>query len=325
MAATGLLETRGPTLFVEVAKAHQRAGQEEEARHCFELAKRAGRSVGPRNLPDAERSAYFATVKYLGELANFQGDVDAAIENYQLYAESERSGIETLRTLADLCERKGDALAALRWNDRALIYNAKDKDLLERKDRYYYSVQPEQLQAASDAAKSGFDVDYCLRRARTILDDRRYEGIDWLDVARHLVELALVIRPQSLSAKLLLARTRLRYGERDEAIQLLEGIREPKPERFASGEDEEAWFQANQMLGDLYLELNRADAAVPCLLDFKKSSKSGARTLFKLGQAYEQLGDPARAVKYYQQVMAYEGNPLTYEAQDALYRLGAPR
>jgi tetratricopeptide (TPR) repeat protein len=323
MAAVGLLQARGPSLFVQIAQAHQRAGQEEEGQHAYELAKRAGRSVGPKNLPDPERQAYFAAVKYLAEAALARGDLDAAIENYHLYAESERSGLETLRTLAGLYEQKGDPLSALRVNDQALVYNAKDKDLLERKDRYYYSALPEQVKAAPEAVKAGLDLDYCLRRARAILDDRRYEGLEWLDVARHLIEVALAVRPDNLAAKVLLARTRLRYGERDEATAILEQAHSPKPERFASGEDEDAWFQTCQLLSDLYLEAGRADLAVPCLLDFRKSAKSGARTLLRLGQAYEALGDNGRAVRYYQQVTAYEGNPLTYEAHDALSRLGA--
>jgi tetratricopeptide (TPR) repeat protein len=311
----------GPSLFVQVAKAHQRAGNEEGALHNFELAKRAGRSVGPKNLADGERQTYFATLKYLGEYALYKGDVDAAIESFQLYTESERSGLETLRTLADLYERKGDALSALRATDQALIYNGKDKDLLDRKDRYYYSVTPEQLQARLDAVRAGFDVAYCLTKARTILD--RYSDVEWLDVARHLVQLARIVEPAGISAAVLQARLHLRYGERDAALALLESVHSPKPEKFASEDDEEAWFTSCQLLGDLYMELGRADLAVPCFVEFRKSAKSGARTLYKLAQAYEQLGDRARAVKAYKQVTAYEGNPLAPEAHDALYRLQA--
>jgi tetratricopeptide (TPR) repeat protein len=320
LAARGL-PTLGPTLFVQIAQAHQRANNLEGALHNFELAKRAGRSVGPANLADPERQAYFATVKYLGEMALSRNDLDAAIENFHLYSESERSGIETLRTLADLYERKGDVLSALRFNDMALVYNAKDPDLLERKDRYYYSVMPEQLQARLDTIKAAFDFDYCLKKARTILDGRHYDSLEWLDVAHHLVKLALVVHPDSLVAKVLLARVQLRHGERDQTMALLEGVFQPKPEKFASGEDEEAWFVCCQLLGDLYMEMGRADLAVPCFQEFRKSSRSGARTLFKLGQAFEQLGDPKRAMKFYETVTAYEGNPLTSDAYDALSRL----
>jgi tetratricopeptide (TPR) repeat protein len=319
MAARGL-PTLGPTIFVQIAQAHQRAGHADEARHNYELAKRAGLAVGPKALADAERQAYFATVKLLGEDALARDDLDAAIENYHLYAESERSGLETLRTLATLYEKKGDALSALRVNDQALVYNPKDKDLLERKDRYYYSVMPEQLRARLESMRAGFDFDYCMRKARSILDGR-YTDVEWLDVAYHLIQLALVIKPESLMVKVLLAKVQLRYGERDKAIAVLEEVRNPKPEKFASAEDEEAWYQSCQLLSDLYMEVGRPDLAVPCLIDFRQSSKSGARTLYKLGQAYEQLGDRAKAAKCYKQVTAYEGNPLAPDANDALQRL----
>jgi tetratricopeptide (TPR) repeat protein len=322
MAARGL-PTLGPTIFVQIAQAHQRAGHADEARHNYELAKRAGVAVGQKNLADAERQAYFATVKLLGEDALARGDLDAAIENYHLYAESERSGLETLRTLTTLYEKKGDALSALRVNDQALVYNPKDKDLLERKDRYYYSVMPEQLRARVESVRAGFDLDYCLRKARSILDGR-YTDVEWLDVAYHLIQLALIIKPESLMVKVLLAKVQLRYGERDKAIAVLEEVRNPKPEKFASAEDEDAWYQSCQLLSDLYMEIGRPDLAVPCLIDFRQSSKSGARTLYKLGQAYEQLGDRVRAAKCYKQVTAYEGNPLAPDANDALQRLQQP-
>jgi tetratricopeptide (TPR) repeat protein len=320
MAARGL-PTLGPTLFVQIAQAHQRAGHIDEARHHYELAKRAGLAVGQKNLADAERQAYFATVKLLGEDALARGDIDAAIENYHLYAESERAGIETLRTLASLYEKKGDALSAMRVTDQALVYNPKDKDLLERKDRYYYSVMPEQIREHLESVRPWFDFAYCVRKARSILEGRIYTDVEWLDVAHHLLQLALVIMPENRMVKVLLAKVLLRYGERDQAIALLEEVRNPKPEKFASGEDEDAWYQSCQLLSDLYLEIGRPDLAVPCLIDFRKSSKSGARTLFKMGQAYEQLGDRVRAVKCYQQVTAYEGNPLVSDAEDALQRL----
>jgi tetratricopeptide (TPR) repeat protein len=321
MAARGLPAT-GPTVFTQAAQAHQRAGRTDEARHAYELAKRAGRAVGARSLADAERQAYFAALKVLADDAMTRGDLDAAVENLHLFTEYERSGIETLRTLAEMHERRGDPLGALRATDQALLYNARDKDLLERKDRYYYSVMPDDLKARPESVRAALDFDYCLRRARAILDGR-YEGLEWLDVANHLTRLALVVRPASRAAKVLLARVRLRYGERDEAIRLLEEIRGPaKPEKFESGDDEEAWFQASQLLGDLYLEIGRADLAVPCFQDFRQSSKSGAKTLFKLGQAYEQIGDAARAIRCYKQVTAYDGNPLAPDAYDALHRLG---
>jgi len=319
LAARGL-PALGPSLFVQIAQAQQRAGHFEEARHNYGLARRAGQAVGPKNLDETQRQAYFATVKFLAEEALQRGDVEAAIENFRLYSESERSGIETLRTLASLYEQKGDVLAAARVTDQALQYNAQDADLLDRKDRYYYSIDPNDLKARLEHYATGFDVAYCLQKARTILD--RYNDPDWLDVAQHLLTLALIVRPESLTAKVLLARVELRLGHRDTAIARLQEVRGPaKPERFASGEDEEAWYIASQLLGDLYLEMERPDLAIACLNDFRKSSRSGAKTLFKLAQAHEQLGDTARAIRCYEQVTAYQGNPLCVEAELAIQRL----
>jgi tetratricopeptide (TPR) repeat protein len=322
LAARGLPAT-GPTMFIQIAQANQRAGNEEGARHNFEMAKRAGRLVGPKNLADEERLAYFQTVKQLGEAALARGDLDAAIENYLLLTEWERSGVETLRLLADLYERRGDPLAAVRVTEQALVYNGRDKDLLERKDRYYYSVLPDDLRARKDAVGGSFDVGYCLRKARSLLETRNAD-LDLLDWAQHLVELVRVVQPENVTARLLLARLKLRRGESADAVTLLEGMRNPTPETFASADEQEAWYVGSRMLGDLYLqELGKPELAIACYNDFRKCSKSGADTMYKLGQAYEQLGDRAKAKRFYEQVTAYEQHPLAPEARSALYRLQA--
>src|SRR5262249_13387406 len=157
--------------------------------------------------------------------------------------------------------------------DQALIYNAKDKDLLERKDRYYYSVLAEDLKARLEAVKGGFDVPYCLWKARTLLDARTVD-LDLLDVAQHLAELARIVEPENRTAKVLVARAGLRRGEKDEAVALLEEVRTPKPEKFPSGEDEEAWYMACRLLEDLYLyDYGRPDLAVECFNAFRQSVK----------------------------------------------------
>jgi tetratricopeptide (TPR) repeat protein len=317
------LPAHGPSIFTQVAQAQQRQGDGEGAWKSYERARQAGRSVGPKNLPDEERQAYFSAVKLLADSALAHDRIDLAIENYQLYTEFERSGLETLRTLAELYERRGDPLSALRVTEQALLYNAKDKDLLERKDRYYYSVLPDDLRARLDMIRGGFDVSYCLKKARAVLDAKNWD-LDLLDWAQHLAELVRVVQPESLAAKVLVARARLRRGEKEEAMTLLEGVRTGKPEKFANGEDEEGWYLASRLLGDIYLnELNKPELAVECFKDFRKSSKSGADTLYKLGQAYEQLGDPTRAVKYYKHVVSYDAHPLAPDARDALQRLQA--
>jgi tetratricopeptide (TPR) repeat protein len=316
--------SRAVTILVQVAKAHLRVEDQAGALPVFERARDTGRAYGVKNLSDAEQRAYFATVKYLGEVGLFRGNLDMAIENLRLYTESPDSGLETYRALAEAYERKGEPLLALRACEQALLYNAKDPDLTERKHRYYYSVLPDVLEANKDWIRPAFDVGYCVTRTRTILDNPMFSDLEWIDVADHLVKLALIMQPDNLSAKVLLARVQLRQGDRDGAMALLAKTREPKPENFASSDDEESWYICCQVLGDLYMETGRADLAVPCFLDFRKSIRSGAKTLFKLGQAYEQLGDVPRAVKSYKLVTSFDGNPLVYDAREAMRRLGAP-
>jgi tetratricopeptide (TPR) repeat protein len=320
LAARGL-PAMGPSIFVQIAQAHQRAGHPEEAWHNYELAKRAGLGVGIKSLGNEERQAYFATVKMLGDAAMTHGRTDLAIENYQLYSESERSGVETLRTLAGLYEQKGDVLAALRATEKALLYNPKDHDLLERKDRYYISVMPEWFRGHPERVPGGFDLAYCLNKSRALLKLQEID-LDTLDWAQHLADLAFAVKPESVAARVLLARAKLRRGEKEQAAALLEEIHTNKPQQFADDEDAESWYAACRVLGDLYLhDLGRADLAVACYKDFRHSSKSGADTLYKLGQAYEMLGDLPRAAKSYEQVTAYEGHPLVYEARSALSRV----
>jgi tetratricopeptide (TPR) repeat protein len=320
MAARGL-PALGPTMYIQIAQANERAGNPEGAMHNYELAKKAGLTVGHANLGDEDKQAFFATVKMLGEVARQRGDIPAAIDNYRLFLEWDRSGLETLRVLADLYEKKGDALAALWFTEQALIFDSKDKDLLERKDRYYYSVMPDDLRARLEVVKNGFDTTYCLKKARSVLDTRTTD-LELLDWAQHLAELAHIVQPDWVAPKVLLARARLRRGEKEEAVAALEAIHTNRPEKFASGDDEDAWYLACRLLGEMYLyELGRPDLAVPCFSDYRKYGKSGADTIYKLGQAYEQLGDRVRAMKCYENVAAYDGHPLAHEANDALYRL----
>jgi tetratricopeptide (TPR) repeat protein len=317
IAARGLT-SMGPTIFHQLAQAYERAGNHEEAIHSYELGKQSGLKAGIKNLGDAERQTFFAVVKQLAEEARAKGDIDRAIENYRLLTESERSGVETIRALAALYEQKGNVIAALHATEQGLVYNARDRDLLERKDRYYYSLMPEDARANLETIQPFFDLAYCVNKARSLVDIKNAD-LDVIDWAEHLARLALVVKPESLAAKIVLARTLRRRGEIAQAQTLLEEIYQAKPENEA---DENAWYLACRLLGEMYLyELGKPDLALTCLASYRKSAKSGADTLFKMGQAYEQLGDRARARKCYESVQAYEGHPLVPDAREALYRL----
>jgi tetratricopeptide (TPR) repeat protein len=180
---------------------------------------------------------------------------------------------------------------------------------------------PDRLGAAPEQFRQAIDVRYCLAKARQVVEHRESD-FDTLDWAIHLIELAEVVQPGGIATRVMLARAKLRRGERDEAVTLLESVRSPKPKKFATTDDEDEWFLANKLLGDLYLrELDRPDLAVECFTAFRASAKSGADTLYKLGETYERLGEAKRAVRFYEQVTAFDEHPLAPEARAALWRV----
>lgn len=319
MASLGL-PMDAPFLFVQCGKSHDQKGEGEQSLRWFEKAVQSGKLIGGKNLPEASRLAYYSAVKFLAEYHLHAKDSAKAIEFFQLFSEFERSGVETLRTLAALYEESNQPLAALRATEQALIYQSGDKDLLARKEKYLFSIQPSELAQCPESFKKGFDVSFCLVRSKQILDGR-FDDPDWIEFARHLAELAMVLEPENRVARVLLGKGLLRQGERTRARELFELARNPKPEKFAGSDDEDAWYSSCQLLADIYLELEMFQEAVNCLQDFRKSPKSGARTWLRLGQALEKLGDTKKAIACYEQATAYEGNPNAMEAQEALYRL----
>lgn len=310
-----------PRLWQAAADVYERHGDIGAAHRAREQGKQSGLAAGAARLSPEAKQAFYRTVKRLGEDASARGDLDAAIDNYLLYGESERSGIETLRTLADLYERRGDALAALHAVERALIYNPQDGDLLARKDKYHYSITPEQARNAPEGLRQAIDGDYCVAKARQLLDLRDAD-VELLDWAKHLTDVAIALDPGGYQCRVLWSRVRLRLGQRDEALRVLEDVRGTRPARFISSDYEAAWYAATKILGDLYLnEFDRPDLAAAAFADYRQCSRSGADTLYKLGLAHERTGDAARAAKFFELVSTYEGHPLHYEATEALRRV----
>jgi predicted Zn-dependent protease len=76
-------------------------------------------------------------------------------------------------------------------------------------------------------------------------------------------------------------------------------------------------------LGDLFLEVGSPKEAIEALVDFRKTSKSGTKTLWKMGQAFEALGELKKALGCYEQITAYDGNPLIWDATEAVSRIKA--
>lgn len=318
IAAHGI-PLQAANLYIQIAHAHEKHGDKPGLWANYQTAMHKGREIGVSNLATADREALFATVKKIGEEAFKQDQLDAALEAFKFYSQYDGAGIETWRMLAELFERKKDTWQALHCTQHALSYNAEDSDLLARKDRYYYSITPEELKTRIESVRKWFDPQYCRDKAQWILS--KFNGdFDLLDWAAHLAELSYVAQPGSLASHLLKARIRRLRGEIPEAIAILEEVRTHRPDKFANKDEELAWYFTHRMLGDLYLDEKPGEAAA-CLLEFRNSDEAGADTAFKLGKAYEALGDRKRAAAFYDEVTAFQNHPLYYEAREGLGRM----
>jgi tetratricopeptide (TPR) repeat protein len=318
IAAHGL-PSQAANIYVQIARTHEKHNDHAGMWSNYMKAMQIGRRIGVDSLASAEREGLFATVKTIGELALKQNQIDAALEAFKFYSLYENAGIETYRILADLFEQNKDVWLALHCCEHALTYNAQDKDLLAKKDRYYYSITAQDLQPRLESVRKWFDPQYCRDKASWILE--KFAGdFELLDWAEHLTELALVAQPGSHAARLIKARARRLRGEISEAVSVLEEIRQHRPEKFVNEEEQKAWYFTHRMLGDLYLDEKPAEA-IACYLEFRKSGEAGADTSYKLGKAFEMLGDFPRAAACYEEVTAYERHPLYHEARDGLGRV----
>lgn len=320
IAARGKPE-KAPTLLRHLVAVAEHHGSAEVARSLRHHIAALGHRLGAGQFSPEAQADYFAVIKELADEALAAGEDTRALELLQVYSSGPSSGADTLRQIASLHEKRGDVLAALVTNQRCLVYDARHPEHLQRRDRCYYSLFPAELRANWDRLKTAFDLDYCLNRARELLDHPKAgpEQVDW---ALHLLELAQAVAGENLSARLLLARARLLRGEKHLAMPLLEAAVAQGQAEAPAGATEEDWLLANRLLGDLLLEENLPERALPCYTTYRKSAKSGAATLLKMGKCFELLGNPAQAIKCYENV-AYYNNPLAADARQALDRLRA--
>jgi tetratricopeptide (TPR) repeat protein len=318
VAARGL-PLQAATLYSRIAKAHEAFNDTAGMWAAYSRAMQLGRAAGVANLSPEDRQHLFAAVKAVGERAIAENQIDTALDAFKFYSQKEEAGIETWRILAELFERKADAWSALHCTEHALTYNAADPDLLGRKDRYYYSITPDELKARWEQVSRWIDLEYVRTKTKWLLE-RATGNVELIDWASHLSELLAVAQPTALPSVLLRARVRRLRGEIPESIELLEHIRQNKPAKFETDEDQDAWFVTHRLLGDFYLDERPADA-IPCYLEFRRSPRAGADTMYKLGRAYEAVGDFPRASRCYEEVTTFPEHPLYYEARDGLDRV----
>ena len=319
MAGRGL-PSRGPGLFTKLAEVATARGQAEEAHGYWDQVKRSGLTAGPTRLAADQQAFYFAGLRKLIDAAAARGDYDAAIDNQRLLIEGGQEDVHTLRQLAELHAKGGDVLNALLIVERGLIYSKTDADLLAKKESYYFSVDPERVREAKDKIASWFDIGYCTRKVQAV-SNLAEPDLDTLEWGLHLAKIARIVQPNLHSVMVAEARIRMRQGERDAAIQILEDIREqPK----GSGDEEDAWFLATRLLADLYLnELARPDLAIGAYTAYREYQKSGAETLFQLARAYEANNNIPAAIQIYEAVTAYEKHPRFWDATEAVRKLKA--
>jgi tetratricopeptide (TPR) repeat protein len=315
------LPHRGPGIFARLADLAAKNGHADEVRGYLEQVKRSGLAAGPKNLPDDQRAVYYDALKKLADDAEARGEYEAAVGDLRLYLEGGKNELESFRKMADLYEKTGDpknVLNALLMTETALVYSGKDRDLLARKDKYYYSVDPDRLAAVREKVEPFFDVDYCVKKARQVLEGKDAD-VELLDWAIHLTRLAKVMRPEGNAVRYAEARGLLRKGEKDAALKVLEDLREAKK---GSGDEEDAWYAATKTLAELYFnDYDRPDLAVRCYLDYREYSKSGADTLFQIARCYEAMGDKKNAIAFYETVTAYDQHPRYWDATEAVRRL----
>jgi tetratricopeptide (TPR) repeat protein len=320
MAGRGNPE-RGPGIYMKLAHCYEKLRDPDNLKKSLEMAKQVSLAVGVRNLPRDQRPFYFEAVRKLADLADQAGDYETAIAELRQYLENGGPAVlETYRKLAELYGKTHDAMNALLMTETALTYDSTDADLLRKRDSFYYSVDPDRLEQVKDRVARWFDVRYCVTKAMTVLNAKD-DNLELLDWATHLAKLARIMKPDSTGVRLVEARLLLRRGEREAGLKILEDIHYDSPK--GSGDEEEAWYTATKLLGQLYLEeLGKPENALHCYTAYKDYYKSGADTLYQIARCYEAMGDLKHAIQFYNAVTAYEGHSLYWDAKAALQRLG---
>ena len=280
--------------------------------------------LGVKEMSTESQAAYFATVKQLGEQAYHAAKTgkqspQVAIDNLLLASEATESGVDTLRMLAELYEMQGNVVQTMHYNEQCLMYDGKNPQYLERKERLYVSLMPSDVTTHSEKLSKLIDTGYLIKKSKELLDLKN-AGMEQLEWAKHLAELLTVAAPDKVAGWSLIGRCFLRLGQSDNGVKGLEYAVQLGTNQKPSGEDLEQWYLACRIMGDHYLQQTKYAEALECYQHFSKSTKSGAETYYKMGQAAEGLGDRAAARKHYQSANMYD-HPHKYEVTQALDRL----
>lgn len=295
----------------------------EQAFALYRQIRDEARAKGLSSLSRNEREALDESVKRLALDAEEKGNTSEAITNWEVFATSDRSGVNTRRRLQSLYESIGDRLNAIRNLQAALAYDLPDKEaktLRAEKSELYTAITPDELRPRLSEVERFFDFDYCYRRAFELFEAK---GTD--EEVMHFIELAEQGGAKQLRlVNFLLGRLHLRRSDDRAAALCFEQTAAEPPKQFRNDEEKKAYFRACRTLGELYVErLGEPEKGIKYLSIFKETPESGADTLYLLGKAYEGAGQWKSARKWYDMVLVYPSHPRAAAARDALNRLSA--
>jgi tetratricopeptide (TPR) repeat protein len=310
-----------PAVMKLVAEAAARHGQPVQEAQALAEVKAWAKLLGVKELSAESKTAYFSTIWQLGESAYREGRLDEAIENLVLCIENPDCAADTLRLIAECYEKKGDVLNTLWYNEQCLLYDAKNTTDLERRSRVYYSLNPDDVRRHAAKLEKVIDQKYLSDKSKELLElkNTTAEQHEW---GRHLAEVLIAIAPDRITGWVLLGRAQLRLGQSANAVEVLEKAYQMGKSKKPGGDDQEDWYLACRILGDYYLQQERFAEALACFSDYRQSTKSGADTLFKLGQAAERLGELTKAKNYYEHANMFD-HPNKYEVNMALDRIAS--
>ena len=153
MAANGR-RCGGRSIFAGLAEAYAKAGETAASDALFASTfATAGLEVGLPNLPPDQRTIYFNTVKRLADEAAARDELDEAIYNYSLATQRPRQRRADFARLGRNVRKKERHLQRDADHGKGPRYDGRDPDLLAKKDKYYYSLEPAERSPAREGRR----------------------------------------------------------------------------------------------------------------------------------------------------------------------------
>jgi len=163
------LRARAPGIFRKLADAANKADDAEAARGYLDQVKASGLEVKPERLAKTKRDIYLAALKNLADLDDARGDFRRHRQP-RLYLEAGAATSFEISAAAPSCtprpptDERPDP-----GRDRPDVQLHR-RDLLKKKDSYYFSVTEDKLRSVRDRVSGFFDVGVLRQKAMGILN-----------------------------------------------------------------------------------------------------------------------------------------------------------